>query len=270
MPSDPSPPRVSRTFSGLTASRPAGESTKFVSPMKAATNSVAGRVVDLLRRRQLLDPATVHDRDAVGHRERLLLVVRHVDEGDPDRLLDPLELDLEGLADLQVEGPERLVEQEHLRAHHERAGERDPLLLTARELPRPSRSDVAEMHELEHLLRPHTPIPARDPPLLESVRDVVEHGEVREERVRLEDGVDGTPVGRQVRDVAAVDQHDAGVRPLEAGDQAKGRRLAAAGRPEQRHELPFDDGQVECFDGGDVAEAPGNGSELDVVERGHQ
>ena len=38
----------------------------------------------------------------------------HVDERDPDRLLDPLQLDLQGLAHLQVERSQRLVEQQHL------------------------------------------------------------------------------------------------------------------------------------------------------------
>ena len=93
---------------------------------------------------------------------------------------------------------------------------------------------------------------------------------MREERVRLEDGVDGTPVGRQPRDVAAVDEHDAGVRPLEAGDQAERRRLAAAGRAEQREELSLDDGQVERVDSGDLAEAPGDAAKLDVVRGAHQ
>ena len=41
-----------------------------------------GPLVELGRRAELLDPAAVHDRDRVGHRHRLLLVVRDVDEGD--------------------------------------------------------------------------------------------------------------------------------------------------------------------------------------------
>ena len=75
-----------------------------------------GRVVDLAGRAELVDPALVHDRDAVGHGHRLLLVVRDHDEGDADVALDRLELDLHGLAELQVQRAERLVEQQHLRA----------------------------------------------------------------------------------------------------------------------------------------------------------
>ena len=45
-------------------------------------------VVDLGRRADLLDPALAHDHDAVGQRERLLLVVGHVDRGDAELALD--------------------------------------------------------------------------------------------------------------------------------------------------------------------------------------
>ncbi len=46
-------------------------------------------LVDLAGRADLLDPAGVEDGDPVAHRQRLLLVVRHVDERDPDLLLNP-------------------------------------------------------------------------------------------------------------------------------------------------------------------------------------
>ena len=99
--------------------------------MKPATNGFAGLLVDLLRRPALHDDAAVHDRDAVGHRERLLLVVRDVEERDPDLALDRLELHLHLLAQLEVERAERLVEQQHRGPVHERARERHALALAA-------------------------------------------------------------------------------------------------------------------------------------------
>ncbi len=103
-------------------------------------------LVDALGLVDLLDLAAVHHRDPVRHRQRLLLVVRHVDERDADLPLDALQLDLQALAELQVERAERLVEQEDLRQVDQGAGERDPLLLAAGELaglavrsPRPGR-----------------------------------------------------------------------------------------------------------------------------------
>ena len=57
-----------------------------------------------------------------------------VDERDPERLLDALELDLQVHAQARVERAQRLVEQQHRRLEHERAGQRDALLLAAGEL----------------------------------------------------------------------------------------------------------------------------------------
>ena len=119
-----------------------------------AGDELAGRVlVHLGRRPDLLDLAVVEDREAVAHRQRLLLVVRDVDEGDPELLLDPLQLDLQLLAELEVERPERLVEQERLRPVHDRAGERDALALAARELGGLAAAVALELHERERLRR---------------------------------------------------------------------------------------------------------------------
>ena len=62
--------------------------------------------------------------------------MRDVDERDPDLVLDPLQLELHLLAELEVERAERLVEEQHARVVDERAAEGDALLLPARELPR--------------------------------------------------------------------------------------------------------------------------------------
>ena len=88
-------------------------------------------LVDLARRADLLDAPVGHHREAVAHAERLLLVVGDEDERDADLLLHRLELDAQLLADPRVERAERLVEQQHGGAQHERAGQRDALLLAA-------------------------------------------------------------------------------------------------------------------------------------------
>jgi hypothetical protein len=88
-------------------------------------------IVDRGRGVQLLDDAVGHHRDAIGHRERLPLVVGDVDERDPDLLLDAGELDLHLLAELEVERAQRLVQEQHPWSVDQCAGQRDPLLLAA-------------------------------------------------------------------------------------------------------------------------------------------
>ena len=96
----------------------------------------ARQLVQLGGRAELLDPSAVHDRDGVGHRHGLLLVVRDVHEREADLGLDALELHLHLPAQLEVEGAERLVEQQHRRPVDDGAGQRDALLLAAGQLRR--------------------------------------------------------------------------------------------------------------------------------------
>ena len=119
--------------------------------MKSATNRVAGRSYSSSGVPSCSTVPRVHDRDPVAHRERLLLVVGHVDERDPDLGLDALELDLELAAELEVERAQRLVEEQDVGPVHERPGERDPLLLAARQLVRLALLVALEVDELERL-----------------------------------------------------------------------------------------------------------------------
>ena len=118
---------------------------------EAGHEARARALVEALRVGQLLVAALVHDGDAIGHRHRLFLVVGHVDERDPDLLLDALELDLHLLAQLEVEGAERLVEQQDGRPIDERPGERDALRLATRDLARLATLEAGQLDQLEHL-----------------------------------------------------------------------------------------------------------------------
>ena len=111
----------------------------------------ARALVQARRVAELLVPAVVHDRDAIGHRHRFFLVVGHEDERDPDLLLDPLQLDLHLLAQLQVEGAERLVEQQDGRPVDQRPRQRDALRLAAGDLGRLAPLEAGQLDELEHL-----------------------------------------------------------------------------------------------------------------------
>ena len=129
-----------------------------MSPMNPATKALAGPVVDHERPVELLDAPARHHGDAIAHRHRLLLVVRHVDEREVELGLHALELDLHLAAQLEVERAERLVEQQHTRAQHQCARQGDSLLLPAGQLPRPAIREAAQLHELERLLRQSRPL----------------------------------------------------------------------------------------------------------------
>ena len=166
------------------------------------------KLVELLRIAHLLDAALVHDRDRVGHRHGLLLIVRHVQEGETDLALDVLELDLHLTAQLEVERTQGLVEQEERRAVHDGARESHALLLATRELRRLAVRDVIEFHELESLVRERIGI--LDTAALETERDVLDDRHVRKERVALEHRVDGPLVGPSARHIPTADEDAAG------------------------------------------------------------
>ena len=83
------------------------------------------------RRAVLRDARHAHHHDAVGDRQRLLLVVRDVNRGERQVLLQLADLLAHMAAQLGVQIGQRLVEQQHLRLQHDRARHRDALLLAA-------------------------------------------------------------------------------------------------------------------------------------------
>ena len=135
--------------------------------------------VDRLRGADLLDPADVHDHDAVGKAERLLLVVGDEDGGDVQRPLELPQLFPHRQAEPCVQVGERLVEQEDRGADDDRARHRYPLLLAARQLPGVAVPEAGEAHQVQ---RRSTRAPARGRHLAhpEPVCHVLGDGHVRE------------------------------------------------------------------------------------------
>ena len=106
---------------------------------------------DLLRRADLHDAAGVDHRDAVGERQRLLAIVRHVHRRDADALLQRAQLVPQLEPHLVVEIRHRLVEQQQARIDRQRAAERHALPLTAGELRHRPRPESFELQQLQHL-----------------------------------------------------------------------------------------------------------------------
>ena len=167
----------SRIFSGLTVNVPAWPR---IAPAASPFEEVRGpdeprhergrrSLVDLGRGADLLDPAGAEHRDPVAHRERFLLVVGHVDERDPDLVLDLVQLDLHLLAQLEVERAEGLVEEQDARPVHERPRQRHALPLAAGELAGLAPLVAAQADHRERVADPALPLGLGDLPDDEAV-----------------------------------------------------------------------------------------------------
>jgi hypothetical protein len=181
----------------------------------------------------LLHVALAHHHDAVGHGQGLLLVVRDHDRGQAELALQVADLDADFVPELGVEIGERLVEQQDVRLHGQRAGERDALLLAAGELARIACSSRPVSLTRRRLRRRAAAIGRRDLAHLQAEADVLGDGHVREQRVGLEDQAAIALPGRQAVTSRSPMVIRAGARRIEAGDHAQRRGLAAAGGAEE-------------------------------------
>ena len=215
-------------------------------------------VVDFFRCAELLKAPAAHDRDAVGHVDGLFLIVGDVDEGDAQLLLQALELKLHLAAELQIQRAQRFIQQQQLRFGRERAGDGDALALAAGKLAGHAFGKIRHLHQLEHLAHALFDGGFIHPAHTQAVGHVLFDIHMRKERVALKDRVDGAALRRQRGDVPAVQQHRALVRRFQAGDNAQGRRLAAAGRAQQRDELAPGDVQRDIAQNVALAEILGN------------
>jgi hypothetical protein len=184
-----------------------------------------------------------------------------MDESHAELALDQLELELHLPAQLEVERSERLVEQQHPRPVHERAGESDPLLLAARELARLAGFEAGEIDELEDLPHAPTDVVPTDPRAAHAEGDVLEDREVWKERVALEDRVHIALVGRKPEHALAAEKNRSFGGLLEAADHSQRRRLPAAGGPEEGEEAAGRDLDRHIVDRDHVVEALGDALE---------
>ncbi|HJP68156.1 MAG TPA: hypothetical protein VJ846_04570, partial [Sphingomicrobium sp.] len=143
-----------------------------------------------------------HNRDPVGHRQRLLLIVRHVNDGRAEALLQLLDLDLHGFAQLLVERPEWLVHQENRRFEHDCSRDCHPLLLAAGQFVWVAPGIIRKLDEVERTANPFGPEVLADAAHLQGEGDIFGDGQMREQGIALEDHPDIAAIGRYGRDVA--------------------------------------------------------------------
>ena len=105
------------------------------------------------------------------------------------------------LRTLRVERAERLVEQQHLRLHGERARERHALPLAARQLVGVAVGEAVQVDQLEQLVDAGLDLVLRALADAEPEGDVVPHGHVLERGVVLEHEADAALLGADRRRV---------------------------------------------------------------------
>jgi hypothetical protein len=145
---------------------------------------------------------------------------------------------------------------------------RHALLLSPGELARTPVEQLVEAEQLRDLMHPPLALLARRLVDAQAVPEVLAHGHVRIKRVVLEDHGEVALRRLESGDVAVADEDAPGSHLLQAADRAQQRRLAAAGRPDEHHELALVDRQVDCVDGDDaVGELLGDVVEDDLSHR---
>src|SRR5690348_568399 len=142
--------------------------------------------------------------------------------------------------DLRCESLRRFVEDQKLRVRHQRAADREHLLLAPRKLVAAGRNPCTQSRErVEHaLVRPAgAPIARRT----RRKKKVLAHAQVRKDAAALGDirhAHPRDPVRRLPRAIAAANEHAARARRREADQRADERRLAHAVAAEQAERLP--------------------------------
>ena len=107
----------------------------------------AWTIIDVARIAILHDGTCVHDGDAVGQGERLVLIMGNKNEGDSELALQLFQLDLHPLAQFQVEGAQRFVEQQDLRTLDQGACQGGALLLPTAHLARVATAETFKIDQ---------------------------------------------------------------------------------------------------------------------------
>ncbi len=156
-----------------------------------------GVAIDLHRRADLLDHAVVHHHDAVGHGQRLFLVMRHHDGGEAQPALQRADLVAQPHAHARIQRRQRLVQQQQARRGREGARQRHALLLTAGQLCGVFEAGIGHPHQPQQFLHPLGDVGAAHLAAAQSVADIVVDREIGEQRVGLEHDAEIAPRRRQ-------------------------------------------------------------------------
>ncbi len=179
---------------------------------------------------------------AVGEIHRLFEIVRDQHRRGAGLHEDALQLLAHEQRHLVVERRERLVEKQDFRLDHQRAHDRDELLLAAGHLVGIAVEVDLDAEMRDELLDPRAPLGLRHLHQLERIVDVVERAQPGKQRLAIVlEHVAELDLAQRL----AVEQDFAGIDRDQPGDHVDQRALAAAVRPEHRDELAARNVEIE-------------------------
>ena len=182
---------------------------------------------------RLLDYGVVHHHHLVGQRQRLVLAVGDVDEGDAQLALHRLQLGPHADAQEGVQRRKRFVQQQNPRLGDQGSRQRDALLLPARQLRRQPFGQVAHIDQLQQFVGLGMALCLVDALHLQRKGDIVAHAQMREQRIALEHHRGAAPGRGQGGNIAAIQQDGTFGHAFMAGDHPQRGGLAAARRAQQ-------------------------------------
>ena len=172
------------------------------------------------------------------------------DKGNPRALLNVLQLILHILAQFEVERGKRLVEKQDFGFVDQRTRDGDPLLLTARKRSHAAAFEAPQVDQLQHCLDFLPDFAVLGFPDPQTERDVIEHVQVRKQRVFLENRIDLPSVGGKVVDPFSVEIHISCVGRFESADDTQSGCFAATGGTQQGDEFLVMDLQMQVVQNG--------------------
>jgi hypothetical protein len=176
--------------------------------------------VDLTRRAGLGDAPFLQHGHAIGDRERLFLIVGHIDRREAVFLADAPDFGAHFEAQSGIEVGERLVEEDTAGAYNERAGQGDPLLLATGELGDLAFRIRPHLHGIQRRRDALANLRAWHTALFETEGDIFGDSHVRPEGVTLKHHSGVSLVGREICHVLIAKEDASSVRSVEPRDIA--------------------------------------------------
>ena len=221
---------------------------KVGAPDEIGDEATSGSLVNIFRRANLLDAASVEDGNAIGHGERFDLIVSDEKAGNPELALDVADLAAQFLAQLGVQIGEWLIQEQDRRFDDQCPCQRYPLLLAAGELTDAPLAVVLEANQRQGPFHALLRFDLRHAGHLQTENNIVEDVEMRKEGVVLKDDAHPAPIWRQRRDGTSRQGNGARGRRHKSGNHAQRRCFAASGGAEQGQEFSLGDVKRDAVD----------------------